>query len=262
MAIIKKVLYGLEEKFNSFETTLKNWANGQFSKTSHTHARNQITDTVNGTSITGLPLFAPDFSRKIEIYKSSSDPKGRGFRCVSVESTTSEYNAVIFKLLYPCFIYTEITTTTSIDTDMMIEWCSSDNWKHVFGYRHGGTNYYKAATYRNASWGYLQHTIDGSVDSFLMPLGSVGYWHHYATGSINSNDSGDTSNRTYYIVPAYGTPTGTQLIDRRFVTFTGVRQAIAAGSSTLAWLPIGKSMNTRIDSNNDPETISARIVKA
>ena len=226
MSLKPKSLHGLTAvitgAINDFDTKIRKWATDSFALKSHNHSTNTV-------------LFAPDFSRRILMYKSEDDPNGKGFRIHNPTNTTTEYNARIFQLKYPCFIYTEITTFSAIDTDMVLEMCR--NKENVIAHIHhedNNTNRYLAAIYRDNTYRQV-YNVSNQPDSFLIPVGGIDWWYHYASGACGSADSGDTKYRDYYVVPAYGTPIGTSLIDLYAATFTGSRQEVSAGGSTL-WI--------------------------
>lgn len=163
----KKLISDIPALLSNLNTTIRAWANGEFSKTNHTHTADSI----------GIPLFAPDFSRRIKIYSSSDDPKGTGFRCRNCTSENDRYPARIFQLKYPCFIYNQITTFGSIDTDMILEICA--NKQNVIAHQSqaGGNNdpRYMAAITRDKTYCNILDCVDSQNSSFLVPLGSVGY---------------------------------------------------------------------------------------
>ncbi len=224
----KKLISDIPELLNNLNTTLRNWANGMFSKQDHTHTASSI----------GIPLFAPDFSRRIKIYSSADDPNGTGFRCRNCTSENDNFHARIFQLKYPCFIYSQITSFGKIDTDMVLELCV--NKQNVIAYQHqsSGNNdaRYMAAITRDKTYCNIHNCVDSQNSSFLVPLGSVDYWHHYATGAIASADGGDNKYRDYYIVPAYGTPTNTTLIELYSAVYGGKKQSYNGDDYWLNWL--------------------------
>lgn len=231
----KKLVSDIPELLSNLNTTLRNWANGAFSKQNHTHTADSI----------GIPLFAPDFSRRIKIYSSADDPNGTGFRCRNCSSENDRFHARIFQLKYPCFIYNQLTTFATIDTDMVLEICA--NKQNVIAQQQQGgsdTNRYMAAVTRDKTYCNIHDCVDSQNSSFLVPLGSVGYWHHYATGAVRSGDSGDNKYRDYYIVPAYGTPTGTTLIELYSAVYGGKKQSYNGDSYWLNWLTSSAHIKT------------------
>lgn len=222
----KNLVSNIQEKITSLQTTLQNWSNNRFSLNTHTHTANSI----------GIPLFAPDFSRRIKIYSSDDDPKGTGFRCRNCSSESDRYPARIFQLKYPCFIYNQAKIFGQIDTDMVLEICA--NKQNVIAHQNQDSSEaarYMAAVTRDSTWSCL-FDCRTQTSSFLVPLGSVGYWHHYATGAVGSMDGGDNKNRDYYIVPAYGTPTGTTLIELYSAEYGGKKQSYNGKDYWLNWL--------------------------
>lgn len=229
----KKLISDIPTLLSNLNTTIRAWANGEFSKTNHTHTASSI----------GIPLFAPDFSRRIKIYSSTDDPKGTGFRCRNCDNTTSTYPARIFQLKYPCFIYNQVTIFDDIDSDMVLEICANKQNVIAQQYQGSGTGRYMAAVTRDNTWSCI-FDCRSQTASFLVPLGSVNYWHHYATGAIASGDSGDNKYRDYYIVPAYGTPANTTLIELYSAEYSGKKQSYAGDDYWLNWLTSSTHIKT------------------
>lgn len=234
MSLKSKSLHGLATvingAINDFDTTIRKWVSDSFALKSHTHNTNTV-------------LFAPDFSRRIKIYSSADDPKGTGFRCRNCSSESDRYPARIFQLKYPCFIYNQVTIFDEIDSDMILEICA--NKQNVIAQQEqgSGTGRYMAAVTRDSTWSCL-FDCRNQTASFLVPLGSVGYWHHYATGAIGSSDSGDNKYRDYYIVPAYGTPIGTTLIELYSAEYGGKKQSYGGSDYWLNWLTSSSHIKT------------------
>ena len=232
----KNLVSNIQEKITSVQTTLQNWSNNRFSLNTHTHTADSI----------GIPLFAPDFSRRIKIYSSADDPNGTGFRCRNCSSENDRFHARIFQLKYPCFIYNQITLFGEIDTDMVLELCANKENVIAYQYQSSGNNdlRYMAAITRDETYCNILDCRDSQNSSFLIPLGSVNYWHHYATGAIASHDTGDNKYRDYYIVPAYGTPTGTTLIELYSAEYGGKKQTYAGSDYWLNWLTSSAHIKT------------------
>ena len=230
----KKLISDIPTLLSNLNTTIRAWANGEFSKTNHTHTASSI----------GIPLFAPDFSKRIKIYSSEDDSTGYGFRIRNCDNTTNMYPARIFQLKYPCFIYTEIKTFGVIDTDMILEMCANKDYVIACNYQSSGNaSRFAAAKARDNT--YITMCNSGSQNnSFLIPLGTVNYWHHYTTGAIGSHDDGDHKYRDYYIVPAYGTPTGTALIDLYSATYAGKKQSYNGSEYWLNYLKTSTFLRT------------------
>ena len=196
-------------------------------------------------SITNKPTIpttfcCPDFSKQIFLYDNTTDysldkngaiqynkdgtPKssGYGFRIRGLTSETTKGNAMVFLLKYPCFIYTEIKTFAGKDTDMLLEMSPKFN-TCVLANAGTEARYYAAKAYaekQNSTWCWVVNCGSQSM-SFLTPLGTVDWWHHYATGACGSSDSGDATQRNYWIVPIYGTPKGTLLAKLYRVVYKG-----------------------------------------
>lgn len=222
----KNILSTIPTAIENLKTTLQSWANGRFSLTSHTHSASSI----------GIPLFAPDFSRRKLMYRSSDDTTNTGFRIRNCTNTTTTYPAKIFQLKYPCFIYNEIKTFGLIDTDMVLEMSSNRAYCIAFNKQDDNNpNRYLAAVYRDSTYRTIRdHASQGS--SFLVPIAALNYWYHYATGAAGSGDDGDNKYRDYYLIPAYGTPSGTVLADIYDATYTGERAQISSSNTSLLWL--------------------------
>ena len=222
----KNILSTIPTAIENLKTTLQGWANGRFSLTSHTHSASSI----------GIPLFAPDFSRRKLMYSSSDDTTNTGFRIRNCLNTTDTYPAKIFQLKYPCFIYNEIRVFAKVDTDMVLEMASNKDGCIAFNTQNeNNQNRYLAAIYRDSSYNTIRnHASQGS--SFLVPIAALNYWYHYATGACGSGDDGDNKYRTYYLIPAYGTPSGTVLADIYDATYTGEKAQISSSNTTSIWL--------------------------
>ena len=220
----KNILSTIPTTIENLKTTLQGWANGRFSLTSHTHSASSI----------GIPLFAPDFSRRKKLYSSGDDASGNGFRIRNVDDTTTIYNAKIFQLKYPCFIYTQVTTFSQIDTDILLEIAQTE--KGCLSACHTSPERYLAAVLRDSTYRNIFVTSDSSTDSALLALGTVGWWHHYVTGASESSDSGDHKYRDYYLIPAYGTPQNTELAVLYDATYKGKKYPKTSGGSADYWL--------------------------
>lgn len=225
----RKTLLGLSSAVDTATTTIKSWANERFA------LKSSVKDPIN---------FAPDFSRKKLLYKSSDASDGRGFRIRNCSDETTICLAKVFKLKYPCFIYNEHYRITELDTDMILEISSNETTCIGHNDHSNGLQTYSALKYRDSTYSAVSCCGCQNL-SFFMPLGTVGYWHHYATGAFGSSDDGDNLYRAYYIVPAYGTPSGTELIELYDATFHGQKARVSKNDSTIVWLNVLKSTSNK-----------------
>ena len=166
----------------------------------------------------------PDFSKEIRLYSAMDDPNGRGYRIMHFGSSTSkEAEAIIFKLCYPCFIYSEVASFDDHDTDLLLE--MSNDWKTCVLAQGESAKQYTACRYYAWDQGnrwvcFINICSDGTQNPFLMPLGTIGWWYHYAAGANGSSDSGDNSQwRHYTLLPMYGTPSGKKLAEVYKITY-------------------------------------------
>ena len=70
---------------------------------------------------------------------------------------------------------------------------------------------------------------ESHLNPFLMSLGSVGSWHHYAPLDT-------TYQRNYYIIPAYGTPVDTVLVELYNVIYGSLGESVSDSNSLTSQL--------------------------